>query len=276
METFAAGDRPFLVFENSDFFALYKPCGMHSARLAGERGGAAHGTAPESLLDWIDAFVPRFATSSMPGGEYGMLSRLDQATSGIILFAKNSGLFALLRSREAAPAHQDAILEKHYRLVASPKGDGLPGSRPRLMPVPEGLPFRISSRFRSYGKKGAKVACIAPDQEFSVKKPISPDVYWTRFEECTLPFCLQQAGRISDGEGSFPADVRFLQATIISGFRHQIRAHCAWLGFPILGDPVYGGMPASRLFLEASALDMRLPGRPALHIDLYGKEPSSP
>jgi 23S rRNA pseudouridine1911/1915/1917 synthase len=24
------------------------------------------------------------------------------------------------------------------------------------------------------------------------------------------------------------------------GFRHQIRCHLAWLGYPILGDPLYG------------------------------------
>jgi 23S rRNA pseudouridine1911/1915/1917 synthase len=28
------------------------------------------------------------------------------------------------------------------------------------------------------------------------------------------------------------------------GFRHQIRCHLAWLGFPITGDALYGGLPA--------------------------------
>ncbi len=36
-----------------------------------------------------------------------------------------------------------------------------------------------------------------------------------------------------------------------SGLRHQIRAQLAALGFPILGDELYGGKKAERLFLHA-------------------------
>ena len=36
-----------------------------------------------------------------------------------------------------------------------------------------------------------------------------------------------------------------------SGLRHQIRAQLAALGFPILGDELYGGSRAERLFLHA-------------------------
>lgn len=36
-----------------------------------------------------------------------------------------------------------------------------------------------------------------------------------------------------------------------TGLRHQIRAQLAYLGFPILGDELYGGRKAERLFLHA-------------------------
>lgn len=36
-----------------------------------------------------------------------------------------------------------------------------------------------------------------------------------------------------------------------TGLRHQIRAQLAHLGFPILGDELYGGIKAERLFLHA-------------------------
>jgi 23S rRNA pseudouridine1911/1915/1917 synthase len=36
-----------------------------------------------------------------------------------------------------------------------------------------------------------------------------------------------------------------------SGLRHQIRAQLSFLGFPILGDELYGGSKAERLFLHA-------------------------
>lgn len=41
---------------------------------------------------------------------------------------------------------------------------------------------------------------------------------------------------------------------LISGFRHQIRAHMALLGAPLLGDDLYGGAGAKRLLLHAAKL----------------------
>lgn len=39
--------------------------------------------------------------------------------------------------------------------------------------------------------------------------------------------------------------------SLTSGLRHQIRAQLAHLGFPILGDELYGGPPSDRLYLHA-------------------------
>ena len=42
-----------------------------------------------------------------------------------------------------------------------------------------------------------------------------------------------------------------------TGRTHQVRVHCAWLGCPVLGDPVYGG-GEGRLHLLARALSLPL------------------
>lgn len=39
-----------------------------------------------------------------------------------------------------------------------------------------------------------------------------------------------------------------------TGRTHQLRVQCAARGFPILGDAIYGGVPAARLMLHARAL----------------------
>ena len=45
-----------------------------------------------------------------------------------------------------------------------------------------------------------------------------------------------------------------------SGRTHQLRVHMKYLGHPILGDSVYGGERADRLYLHAGALEITLPG----------------
>ena len=48
---------------------------------------------------------------------------------------------------------------------------------------------------------------------------------------------------------------------LITGFRHQIRAHLAHLGAPLLGDTVYGGQEAKRLHLHAERLHFKAFGK---------------
>lgn len=45
-----------------------------------------------------------------------------------------------------------------------------------------------------------------------------------------------------------------------SGRTHQLRVHMKYLGHPIMGDVVYGGEPADRLYLHAGTLEITLPG----------------
>lgn len=49
-----------------------------------------------------------------------------------------------------------------------------------------------------------------------------------------------------------------LEVRLITGRRHQIRAHLAWLGHPVVGDVRYGG-PASRMALHAQRLEVPHP-----------------
>lgn len=48
-------------------------------------------------------------------------------------------------------------------------------------------------------------------------------------------------------------------ATPLTGRTHQIRVHASESGFPILGDTLYGGTPAGRLYLHAQELSFKHP-----------------
>lgn len=50
-----------------------------------------------------------------------------------------------------------------------------------------------------------------------------------------------------------------LELELDTGRRHQIRAHLAWLGCPIVGDPRYG-KPGKRMALHAFRLELPHPG----------------
>lgn len=45
-----------------------------------------------------------------------------------------------------------------------------------------------------------------------------------------------------------------------TGRTHQLRVHMAYIGCPILGDRVYGGAKADRLYLHAHSLEITIPG----------------
>jgi 23S rRNA (cytosine1962-C5)-methyltransferase len=86
--------------------------------------------------------------------------------------------------------------------------------------------------------------------------------------------CLVRAGEryVSRpvGSGSDAAETRFrltgrsgahtlVEAEPVTGRTHQIRVHAADLGFPILGDTLYGGTPAARVCLHAASIAFRHP-----------------
>jgi 23S rRNA pseudouridine1911/1915/1917 synthase len=46
-----------------------------------------------------------------------------------------------------------------------------------------------------------------------------------------------------------------------TGRTHQLRVHLKYIGFPIVGDTIYGGTSADRLYLHAQQLEITLPNR---------------
>jgi 23S rRNA pseudouridine1911/1915/1917 synthase len=218
------------------------------------------------LLSWfalsrpeaVSAFSKHEAEAG--GAELGMISRLDKGTSGIILFAKNPELrlrlFELVARGEIA---------KEYRFLASQSSQPLPGSLPGLKPValgrgigsagPAAAWTTVESYFRSYGERRARVACIDAEHVEECPKKLTKKTYATQIKTEASDLVTEPAALV-------------LSARICAGFRHQIRAHLAWSGYPILGDLDYGGQGARRLFLEAHRIEIG--GSKPVVFELYG------
>ena len=88
--------------------------------------------------------------------------------------------------------------------------------------------------------------------------------------EIDLPIGEWKRGRVKIGDGR-PARTRYevrwraggragVLVTPLTGRTHQIRAHLASIGAPLLGDPTYGGPDADRLYLHAWRVRLPWPG----------------
>lgn len=244
---------PRIVYEDDDVIVVTKPGGVH----------CAPASEPGSLSAWLFERHPE--TAGIKGrnrGEGGLVHRLDHATTGLVAFARSEHAFdALLASG------RDGTFIKSYRAICEPAPFGLRGSKPELG-VPEGADGRawlaclrkgdvqslaamlsgttLRSFFRAYGPGRASVACLgldhAPARVNAKSKPFTRDLYSS---ECFAAEALVSARPVEAGGAATTAANEAGTAVLASlrltrGFRHQIRAHMAWIGLPLRGDPVYG------------------------------------
>jgi 23S rRNA pseudouridine1911/1915/1917 synthase len=107
----------------------------------------------------------------------------------------------------------------------------------------------------------ALVAGVIEDSEATIDAPIGRD-----------PKHRQRMAVLRDGRPAVThfrvverlVDATLLEVGIETGRTHQIRVHLAFIGHPVIGDPVYGrdranGLGLTRQFLHACKLAFRLP-----------------
>ncbi len=251
MDIFDEGNAvPQVVYEDTSLVAVIKPARMHSVP----------GVGQGDLCTWAFERYPelRNAGAGADGrtrspGEGGILHRLDYETSGIVLFARNAGAFASILAQQ-----EKGGFLKEYSALSGVSPDFRPEGSDPENGFPSGIdeeawtdardrrdaatlaalldsgaqenPRVVSSVFRSFGPRGSRVACIGNTGR--TKKVYRSEI----------------RGSLASASGLG------LRVGLSRGFRHQIRAHLAWIGLPISGDALYGGAPDGRLRLHALSL----------------------
>jgi 23S rRNA pseudouridine1911/1915/1917 synthase len=175
-----------------------------------------------TLANALAARYPDCAQASTAARECGLVHRLDTGTSGAIAAARTSAAYLTLRE-----SFRKRQVEKHYlALVGGSVGDTGEVELP-LANDPE--------------DRRRVLACGSPDEA----SRLSAEEALTRY-------------RVRERLHGY----YLLEVQIVTGVRHQIRAHLAAIGAPVVGDELYGGprLPGlERLFLHAARLALPHP-----------------
>ena len=204
-----------------------------------------------TLANAVAAEYPECADASHDPREGGAVHRLDADTSGCVLFARDREAWEFLHQRFARRE-----VEKTYLALVA-------------------------------GRVEAGGVCSVPLAQRGSRSVPVPD-------ELAADRLARRAGPPRPAETRFEPERRFagwtlLRVSIATGVMHQIRAHLAFLGYPVAGDALYGGAAAavpglSRHFLHAGGLAFERPegGRaqvesplpPELEVFLAGLAPA--
>ncbi len=172
----------------------------------------------------LDGRESAFEIMKRSCGELHVVHRLDMDTSGILLFAKTAEAAADIQKQ-----FENHTVRKTYRarLSAADSGTGSP----------------------AVGDSGTISLPLSPDYDERPRQKVD-------FNQGKPALTEYEAAGLND-DGTL--EIIFRPHT---GRTHQLRVHSAHilgLGRPILGDPLYGGSPASRMHLHASEISIRHP-----------------
>lgn len=224
-----------VVFEDAHLIVVNKPAGMAAHPAA----GSLTGTLVNALLHHCRGGLAGIAGVARPG----IVHRIDKDTTGLIVAAKTDAAHAGLAKLFAA--HR---LERAYYALTR----GAPPAKNGVID----LPLARSSEDRR------KMAVVRNRESGAGKRAVTH--YWT----------VEAFGRRADGAVGRPA-AALLECRLETGRTHQIRAHLAHLGAPLIGDPLYGKARGLKLAetgpaAEAAEAAARAFSRQALHAAVLG------
>ncbi len=206
-----------LLFEGPDTLVFWKESGIPTVPLRTTIDG-------RTLLSIVSAYYPEVrCCHGANEWEGGVIHRLDNLTKGIVLIARNQKAYDALMQQQ-----KKDMIQKEYKATVT-RGRG---SCEGFEEYPYTDPFEgnclITSYFRSFGPGGKSVRPVVSNKRYAEGR-----IYTTMIEK---------------------EDEDTLRCTITRGFRHQIRSHLAWAGYPIKGDTQYGGESSDDFGLEAVSI----------------------
>lgn len=234
--------------DSEPFVVLSKPAGLASAPLN-------ESESQNALAECARLFPLVKNVKGKKTVEGGLLHRIDTATSGLLLVATSQEFYDHIIA-----AQEKGLFVKGYRADCDVKAGNAQtlGAFPPLAAQAVAAAslscdnflqdqnlaalcgLEISSYFRPFGKGSKEVRPVLPTSNVAALKKIgSKKIYSTKIAKAEL------SGK----------DTAKLECKIAQGYRHQVRCHLAWLGFPVRGDRLYNS--SCRENSAADIVDMR-------------------
>lgn len=214
--------------------------------------------------------------------EAGLLHRLDTDTRGLVLFAKDQAVYDFLAARQEAgqiiktycafvePTLSRAMEYNGYsfnatelatlkELSAAQRGIA---AKERIAVQ---LPLTLESQFRNFGPGAKRVAPVVSGSRHYKK---DGRLYTTVIETIDiLPSPIDGNDTVPETvcESLSPPPPIRLCCRLSRGYRHQVRAHLAAAGLPIVGDPLYAPQgteappEAAQVSLQLYAVSLAFP-----------------
>lgn len=192
--------------DEKHYLALEKPACIHSVPLRCDD--------PPTVADALAASFPACRNAAADLRDSGLVQRLDFATSGVMLAAKDRATWAAFKSAITA-----GRMQKQYRALL----EGAVSEEVRT----------ITSIFRSI-ESGQRVRVL---QQASGKKGD---------QQANTRIQLLAIRRNAAGVA-----FSLVLAESVRGVRHQIRAQCAAIGHPLAGDVLYGAQHSLEDILDS-------------------------
>ena len=216
---------------------------LRSTRVAYEDDGVLVLDKPAGISVTGERHDTDLVVLAKAAGEWLMPAhRIDKVTSGLVLFAKSPAVHGPLTQQ-----FRDRTVDKAYLLIT--RSTGLPERGTIDLPLSVGRKNRV--------RVAAPRDAIVHD-EMARRWSVPESEVRERSVAATTTF-----ERLWEGEQH-----TLLIARPRTGRRHQIRVHFAWIGHPIVGDPLFVSKDSERAALHSWRLGFDATHSDGRRIDL--------
>lgn len=213
-----------VIYEDAHLVLINKPVGMLS-----QKAKEGDISAVEHLCSYLLA-NGSFTEEDFRGFSPSICNRLDRNTSGILIAGKSliglQTMAEVLKSRE---------LEKYYLCIVAGKLEE-EGTIQGYLRKDRGNNLVSVTPLSSTKRVDAKVG-------ETDGKEMREDAVWIETQYKPL---------------AYTQKVSLLQVKLVTGRSHQIRAHLASIGYPIVGDTKYGDKQVNRFYREHHSIQNQL------------------